>query len=370
MPPILREQSNVGSQLVVERFVGEGAFAQVYRVRHRVLGRQAMKVFKQPLEAGTDVGALLSEAVLLSRIGHPNIVRVFDAGTLESGGENHGYFTMEYVGAGTLHDLWRSQGAVFMDVITAVNLVKQAAFGLSVAHLSDPPIIHRDIKPTNILAAITPDGYQAKISDFGLARQVNPITLMATAAGTLPFKAPEVFSVEKSDSPAADVWSLGVTLYLLLTDQMPYLVPNDSPPTRRHFENTPYPPSSINPDANGALDKIIMRTLAVDPANRFPTAVAVFEELERWKPDPLKQENASNNETAFNSSQSLKSIEVPIATAARDRAQALVASAMKHVREGALNVAADSMEEAIVADPTLRATYEPRVRLWRMGVAM
>ncbi len=87
---ILSDGQVLPTQHTVERFLGVGAFAQVYRVKHRVFGRQAMKVFKQPVQPGQDIVEMLSEAILLSKIGHPNIVRVFDAGTLDLDGEHNG----------------------------------------------------------------------------------------------------------------------------------------------------------------------------------------------------------------------------------------------------------------------------------------
>ena len=93
--------------------------------------------------------------------------------------------------------------------------MKQICRGLCVAHNANPPIIHRDIKPQNILVGYEADGLRARLSDFGLAKEVNPLTLLATAAGTLSFKPPESFRGKRhSDSPAADVFALGVTMYL------------------------------------------------------------------------------------------------------------------------------------------------------------
>lgn len=368
MPTILSDGQTLPTQHIVERFLGEGAFAQVYRVRHRVFGRQAMKVFKQAVIPGQDISAMLSEGILLSKIGHPNIVRVFDAGTFELGGEHYGYLTMEYAGGGTLHDLWRSQGVRTLPVTTAVDLVRQTAAGLAVAHRSDPPIIHRDIKPTNILVSIAADGYQAKVSDFGLAKQVNPLTLMATAAGTLPFKAPEVFITAKADSPTGDVWSLGVTLYLLLTDQMPYDVPDGKTPAASLYQAPYDPPSRINFDCDSRLDAIVQRTLAFDPRQRYPHADALMEALAAWKPQTEPPVERSPSPHA--SSASLKSIIPAAPTTDRDQAAQWVKHAYAHARNGKLIDAADLLEEALRADPALRSSHESRVRLWRMGVAM
>ena len=102
----------------VERFLGEGAFAEVYRVKHRFLGRQAVKVFKTIGMTTEEIEKTLEEAILLSRLGHPNIVRVFDANTTEIGKRDRrgdplvvGFFTMEYVAGGSLEQFWRSYGA-------------------------------------------------------------------------------------------------------------------------------------------------------------------------------------------------------------------------------------------------------------------
>jgi len=368
MSMILSDGQVLPTQHTVERFLGEGAFAQVYRVKHRVFGRQAMKVFKQPVQPGQDIVEMLSEAILLSKIGHPNIVRVFDAGTLDLGGEHHGYLTMEYAGGGTLHDLWRSQGVRTLPVTTTVDLIRQTASGLAIAHRADPPVIHRDIKPGNILVAITPNGYQAKVSDFGLAKQVNPLTLMATAAGTLPFKAPEVFITEKTDSPAGDVWSLGVTLYMLLTDQMPYAVPDGITPSRRLYETAPPPPSRLNYECDSRLDAVVARALAFEPRDRYPHADALLEALAAWKPSAVIADECQ--QSLLSSSASLKSILPAARTTDRDQAAQWVKQAYAQARGGQFQPAADLLEEALRADPSLRSSHESRVRLWRMGVAM
>ncbi len=365
---LLSEGQTLPTQHTVERFLGEGAFAQVYRVRHRVFGRQAMKVFKQPVLPQQDITRMLSEGVLLSKIGHPNIVRVFDAGTFDLDGEEHGYLTMEYAGGGTLHDLWSSHGREILPIATSLDLVGQTAAGLSVAHQFDPPIIHRDIKPSNILVAITAAGYQAKVSDFGLAKQVNPLTLMATAAGTLPFKAPEVFITEKADSPAGDVWSLGVTLYLLLTDQMPYDVPDGATPSRRLYETPPVSPSRVNFECDSRLDAIVRRALAFDPAARYPHAGAFREALASWKSQP--ETTSASSPAPGGSGVSLKSILPSVPTQDREHAAQWMKQAYAQARSGQLQPAADLLEEAMKADPSLRGSHESRVRLWRMGIAM
>jgi serine/threonine-protein kinase len=124
---LLEEGQRIRDTYEVERLLGEGAFAEVYRVRHRFLGRQAMKVFKRVGLKMAELEQLLGEAVLLSRLGHPNIAPVFDANTAETPKGLCGFFTMgmEYVAGGSLHSYWRSHGTRLMPVPTAVELVRQ-----------------------------------------------------------------------------------------------------------------------------------------------------------------------------------------------------------------------------------------------------
>src|ERR1039458_6170713 len=107
---LLKEGEVIRDTYEVEHFLGEGAFAEVYRVKHRFLGRQAMKVFKAPGMTLEETVNALGEAVLLSRLGHPNIIRVFNADVLEIPSGKFGYFTMEYVAGGSLQQFWRSFG--------------------------------------------------------------------------------------------------------------------------------------------------------------------------------------------------------------------------------------------------------------------
>ena len=146
----------------------------------------------------SEIYEALGEAVMLSRIGHPNIVRVFEANVVTIDGKVFGYFTMQNVAAGSLDEFWRSYRGRLLPVETTADLMKQVCRGLSVAHQSSPPIIHRDVKPQNILVGYEADGLRARVSDFGLAKSVNPVTLLATAAGTLQFKPPEAFSKQKA----------------------------------------------------------------------------------------------------------------------------------------------------------------------------
>jgi serine/threonine-protein kinase len=366
---ILKDGQVVNGQYEVERFLGEGAFAEVWRVKHRFLGRQAMKVFKAHDADANAVEKRLSEAMLLSRIGHPNIVRVFDANVLETPGGIHGYFTMENVAGGTLDKFWRSFGDEFVPVETVVDILRQVCCGLSVAHGEKPPVIHRDIKPQNILVGYEADGIRVRLSDFGLAKQVSPLSLLASAAGTLAFKPPEVFADGKADSAEADVFSLGVTAYLLLTDSLPYAVDDGIGWVPQEAFNTPPPrPSSINRDVDAALERIVLKCLEMKPGARFRNAKEVLKPLETWQPQ--KTPPADGGKTALDSV-SAKSVFGERTQPDEEKGRELAKHALRLAREnGRLAEAANLMEEAFNESPALRTQYASKVSLWRAGVCM
>lgn len=352
----------------VERFLGEGAFAEVYRVKHRFLGRQAMKVFKRGGMTVPEIEEMLGEAIMLSRIGHPNIVRVFDANVLETNRGLCGYFTMENVAGGSLEKFWHSFGTTFVPIETTIDLVKQVCRGLSVAHKQDPPVIHRDIKPQNILVGYEADGLRARVSDFGLAKKVNPLTLLATAAGTPAFKPPEAFSDSKGDSCAADVWSIGTTLYMMLTDQLPYKVPADLGwGARDVFRGSFTPASDINPDANRALDEIIAKALHQKPQDRFRNAVEMLDALDAWTPGV----DTGGKKVMPASSLMSKSLAgVHHSSPNKTAAEKMAGEALQLKKTGRLGEAADIMEEAFNKWPQLRGKYANQVKLWRCGISM
>lgn len=363
---LLQEGQQINNIYLVERFLGEGAFAEVYRVRHRFMGRQAMKVFKAIGLGIKDIEQMLGEATTLSQIGHPNIIRVFDANVFESEGSLHGYFTMEYIAGGSLDSFWKSFGMKLMPVETAVEILRQAARGLSVAHNEKPPIIHRDIKPQNILVGYDCNGLRVVISDFGLAKRANPLTLMVSAKGTRIMKAPETFKDYQSDSCAGDVWALGCTLYLLLTDRFPFSEPGTLELIDEYsFERPLIPPSQLNLTVDAALDQIVLRCLALDPKARYPTAKELLVDLEKWKPQPEDKKEAARavaSSSAKSALGELSSLNQKKAYEMADRALRLA----RHVDK--LAEAADLMEEACNKWPELREEHGDRIMLWRRGI--
>ena len=366
---LLSEGQLVRGTYEVERLLGEGAFAEVYRVKHRFLGRQAMKVFKSVGMTTDEIETMLGEAILLSRIGHPNIVRVFDANTVDTPAGVCGFFTMEYVAGGSLEQFWQSFGERFMPVETATEVIRQVCRGLEVAHAEDPPIVHRDIKPQNILVGYDSGGMRARLCDFGLAKHVNPLTLAATTMGTRCFKAPEAFRSRQGDSIRGDVWSLGATLYLILSDRLPYGDTRDDRGAENvRFDGQLMAPSRINLEVDEMLDHIVLRALSLDPGERYADAAEMLADFDRGQAlrraaaPPVKSVGAPDDTKSALGSLRDENVE---------RAAAMARDALELARStGRLGEAADLMEQAMNTSPLLRERHEYTVQLWRRGVAM
>jgi len=363
---LLKIGDKINNIYEVESYLGEGAFAEVYRVRHRFLGRQAMKVFKRTNISLEETEEILSEAILLSRLGHPNIVRLFNADVLETALGTCGFFTMEYVAGGTLDKYWRSFGQGFVPIEQVVDIVKQVCQGLTVAHSSTPPIIHRDIKPQNILVGYDGAGICLRLSDFGLAKRVNPMTLIASARGTLAFKAPEF--LERHDSTRTDIWAVGMTMYLLLTDRLPYNVEDDDDfISGRHWRYPVTLPSRFNIDVTPPLESITMKALALKPEDRFADAQEMLAAISSLS----KSDAVDNKAVGGTGGSSMKTALGYRSPLDKSRAEEMVKAAFKIANEpGRLIEAADMLEEAMNASPEFRNQYSYQLVLWRKGISM
>jgi serine/threonine protein kinase len=209
---LLKQGELVRDTHTIVRHLGSGAFGDVYLSRHRYMGLQAMKVFC--LAAGNEA---LEEAYLLAKLGHPNIVRMFEANDFDRSGARYGYFTMEYVEGGTLLDCFSGKK---LDLNQRLSLGRGIISGLAYAHSQTPPVIHRDISPSNILLIREEERVTAKISDFGLAKHLDTSSLVASAAGKYVYMAPESFL--GIHSTATDVYSAAIVLFELLTGRHPF----------------------------------------------------------------------------------------------------------------------------------------------------
>jgi serine/threonine-protein kinase len=365
---LLQEGESIKGTYKVECLLGQGAFGEVYCVRHAFLGKQAMKVFKLASLSLEETMEMLGEAIMLSKISHPNIIHLFHAETVETARGPRSFFTMEYVAGGTLDRFWRSHKGQFVPLETSIDIARQICRGLSVAHSERPPIIHRDIKPQNILVGYDSVGLRVRVSDFGLAKRVNPLTLAATAAGTPSFKAPEVFNESKADSTAGDVWSVGVVLYLLLTDRFPYSeTGEDEFKNSQRFNKPLSPPSRFNCLVDAKLDGILVRALAQNPKERIQTAMELLKALDDWHPVP--PDSSRKSKQSLGSDASKSALGAKAVSHDEDEGARMASKAMKLAQQAAqLQDAADLMEQAFNKWPDLRGRYARRVKLWRCGI--
>lgn len=358
MKTLLEEGQPIrNGDFIVERFLGEGFFAEVYRIRHQIIDqRQALKIFKTPGSA-EEVRLMLEEARLLTGLGHRNIVRVYDAGIHQTDALSYGFFTMEYLGGGSLEQFRLQHQERLVPVPVTVEILRQVCQGLTRAHGRKPPLIHRDIRPQNILIGEDEEGLRACVSDFGLAKHVNPLKLKASTKGMPCYRAPECYEDPQAASCAADVWSLGLTTYLMLTDRFPYAGADLDEIKPDCFRRPLMPASSLNGGVDDSLDKILARALAIDPADRYPHVMALLEDLNTWRrPAEPKQQPPQPAQPEANHS-------------AEQEAHPLVTRAL-HLAPSGLEEASQLLQEAMKLHPPYREKYKGLLKAWQSGKLM
>jgi serine/threonine protein kinase len=258
------------------RQIGSGGMAEVYLAYDEVLEREvAFKVLDRKHAQNKEaVERFRREARNAASLRHPNIVSVFDRGHTQDGTY---YIVMEYMEGGTLEDLIQSEGPLPPQRATEVTL--QVARALSVAH--EGGVIHRDIKPQNILLS---NSGEAKVADFGIARAASATTMTQAGSvmGTVHYISPEQALGEPS-TPKSDLYSLGVVLYEMLTGELPYDAETPAGVVMKHVGGLSRPPRETNPEVPEELDAVTARLLARDPEHRYPDASALVEDLERAK---------------------------------------------------------------------------------------
>ena len=269
-----RTKFNLGPYIIID-FIGQGGMGQVFRAVHDMMGREsAVKVL--PLSRATPDAVLnfTREIRTQAQLDHPNLVRAFDAGY----DGNVYYLVTEFVPGTDLRQLIRTQGP--LDMQQAAHVIAQSARGLEYAHQSG--LIHRDIKPGNIL--VTPDG-TAKVSDLGLSgfkhlAAEDPRT--RKVVGTPDYLSPEQIRDPSGITSVSDIYSLGCSLYYAVTGKVPYPGGKTAEKARRHLEETPWHPRRFNPDLSEEFVEVIADMMEKDPAKRVQTCSDVVTRLESW----------------------------------------------------------------------------------------
>lgn len=278
----IREQvfaaRNLG-QYTLQRRIGSGGMGEVWLAWQSTLSRNvALKILRPHPSMDVDVAAerFEREVRAMSKLSHPNSVRVLDYGLSEDGLR---YFAMELLDGATLDERVAMRGP--FGPARALRLVAQAARALAEAHAFG--IVHRDVKPDNVFIARTPGGEdQAKLLDFGIARveSAGESALTGTdwIVGTPRFMSPEQASGQVATF-SSDLYSLGAVLYFALTGAAPFERANDAQIMVAHIQSDPLPPSALV-DCSLEVDHIVLRCLAKHPAARYASAHDLARALE------------------------------------------------------------------------------------------
>ena len=261
-----------GRYEIIEK-IGEGGMAYVFKARDSLLNRYvAVKVLKE--EYSKDevfVKRFRTEAQSAASLIHPNIVSVFDVG------EDKGisFIVMELLESKTLKDYIQSKGALSSEI--TLKIAAQIASALEAAHKAH--IVHRDIKPQNI---ILNQNLVAKVTDFGIAKVANAtsatITSFGKTMGSVHYFSPEHAKGGYTDAKS-DLYSLGVVMYEMATGKLPFDAESAVSVALKHIQEEPVPPKEINPEVSTALNQIILKAMEKSTATRYQTATEMLTDI-------------------------------------------------------------------------------------------
>jgi serine/threonine-protein kinase len=261
----------------LDRELGRGGMAIVYCARDTRLKRNvAVKLLPPDLAFRADIRSrFLREAETAAQLNHPNIVPIFSVD------ERDGlvYFVMAFVQGGSLGDRLRRQGA--LPIEDARRILRELADALGYAHRNG--VIHRDIKPDNIL--LDADTGRAMITDFGIARAATAgestrLTATGAAIGTPAYMSPEQCSGDRDVDGRSDLYSLGAVAYQMLTGDPPFIGGSTPAIMVKHVTEAPVPPRDRRGDIPRDLEQIVLKLLAKEPTNRFATGEDVVAALD------------------------------------------------------------------------------------------
>ena len=265
----------LGNRYEILEKIGGGGMALVYKAKCRLLNRfVAIKILRSEFTHDEEfINKFRRESQAAASLSHPNIVNIYDVGVEE----NTHYIVMEYINGRTLKHLIREKGS--LDIEETLNISIQIAHALNHAHNNH--IVHRDIKPHNIL--ITEDA-RAKVTDFGIARAATSSTVTNTSSviGSVHYFSPEQakggFTDEKSD-----IYSLGIVMYEMLTGRVPFQGDSPISVALKHLQEDVLSPREINENIPKNLEDIIMKCVKKDQSLRYSNATELLKDLNKAK---------------------------------------------------------------------------------------
>ena len=259
----------------IVRRLGSGGMANVYLAEDEELGRQVAIKILNDRHASDDsfVERFRREAKNAAGLSHPNIVSIYDRGEAEG----TYYIAMEYLEGRSLKDRIVAEGP--LPIPAAIDATRQILHALGFAHRGG--VVHRDVKPHNVL--LSPDGSERryKVTDFGISRtSASQMTEAGSIVGTAQYLSPEQARGAPVDQ-RSDIYSVGIVLYELLTGKLPFTGETPLEIAMKHLSEIPKPPSALRPEVSPDLDMVVLRALAKDPADRFESAEEMDRELAR-----------------------------------------------------------------------------------------
>ncbi len=281
-----RTKFTLGPYRIIDS-LGQGGMGHVFKAEDPILKRVvAIKVLPRDKSTPEAIANFTREIQALSSLNHPKLVRAVDAGN----DGNVNFLVTEYVPGSDLRKLVRRAGPLSMEA--AANIISQVAEGLHHAHQQG--IVHRDVKPGNVL--VTPEG-DAKLSDLGLAgpmysSNADQDPRYGKIVGTADYLSPDHILSPWNPIPAWDIYSLGCTLYYAVTGKVPFPGGTTSDKARAHCSLKPLDPRRLNHQLSDAFVDVVADMMAKDPAQRVPSALAVIDRLAPWAREFQNQRQA------------------------------------------------------------------------------